>query len=62
MVGMMKKLLVALMTISLLMSMLCVSAMAKEEKKNDKNEHKKGIRYVFFDYGSRRMTSSPLRT
>ena len=40
MVGMMKKLLVALMTISLLMSMLCVSAMAKEEKKNDKNEHK----------------------
>ena len=41
MVGMMKKLLVALMTISLLMSMLCVSAMAKEEKKNDKNEHKK---------------------
>ena len=41
MVYTMKKLLVALMTISLLMSMLCVSAMAKEEKKNDKNEHKK---------------------
>ena len=44
MVGMMKKLLVALMTISLLMSMLCVSAMAKEEKKNEKNGHMSAIR------------------